>query len=71
MRTAHDKIDKNDKMNNPDMENQNHFNYLYKVIRKISFDHLKEINDAMLDYPKDFHVLKSSIKVLEKRREPF
>ena len=36
MRTAHDKIDKNDKMNNPDMENQNHSNYLYKVIRKIS-----------------------------------
>ena len=33
--------------------------------KDFSFDHLKEINDAMLDYPKDFHVLKSSIKYLK------
>merc|ERR1711964_397179 len=39
--------------------------------KDFSFDHLKEINDAMLDYPKDFHVLKKLNKVLEKRREPF
>ena len=40
-------------------------------MKDFSFDHLKEINDAMLDYPKDFHVLKKLNKVLEKRREPF
>ena len=33
--------------------------------KDFSFDHLKEINDAMLDYPKDFHMLKSSIKYLK------
>ncbi len=63
MRTAHDKIDKNDKMNNPDMEKPESLQLpLQSDTKDFSFDHLKEINDAMLDYPKDFHVLKSSIK---------
>ena len=39
--------------------------------KDFSVDHLKEINDAMLTYPEDFHVLKKLNKVLEKRREPF
>lgn len=72
MRTAHDKIDKNDKMNNPDMEKPESLQLpLQSDTKDFSFDHLKEINDAMLDYPKDFHVLKKLNKVLEKRREPF
>ena len=72
MRTAHDKIDKNDKMNNPDMEKPESLQPpLQSDTKDFSFDHLKEINDAMLDYPKDFHVLKKLNKVLEKRREPF
>ena len=36
MRTAHDKIDKNDKMNNPDMEKPESLQLPLKVIRKIS-----------------------------------
>lgn len=72
MRTAHDKIDKNDKMNNPDMEKPESLQLpLQSDTKDFSFDHLKEINDAMLDYPKDFHMLKKLNKVLEKRREPF
>ena len=32
MRAAHDKIDKSDKMDNPDMENQNPYNNHLKVM---------------------------------------
>lgn len=50
-------------MNNPDMEKPESLQLpLQSDTKDFSFDHLKEINDAMLDYPKDFHVLKSSIK---------
>ncbi|EEE49510.1 2-oxoglutarate dehydrogenase E1 component [Staphylococcus capitis] len=72
MRAAHDKIDKSDKMDNPDMEKPESLQLpLQSDDKDFSFDHLKEINDAMLTYPEDFHVLKKLNKVLEKRREPF
>ena len=72
MRAAHDKIDKSDKMDNPNMEKPESLQLpLQSDDKDFSFDHLKEINDAMLTYPEDFHVLKKLNKVLEKRREPF
>ena len=53
-------------MNNPDMEKPESLQLpLQSDTKDFSFDHLKEINDAMLDYPKDFHVLKKLNKVLE------
>ena len=72
MRAAQDKIDKSDKMDNPDMERPESLQEpLQSDDKDFSVDHLKEINDAMLTYPEDFHVLKKLNKVLEKRREPF
>ena len=72
MRAAQDKIDKSDKMDNPDMERPESLQEpLQSDDKDFSVDHLKEINDAMLSYPEDFHVLKKLNKVLEKRREPF
>ncbi|HLR18318.1 MAG TPA: 2-oxoglutarate dehydrogenase E1 component [Staphylococcus sp.] len=72
LRAAHDKIDKNDKIDNPDMQKPDS---LAEPIQSedtgLSFEQLKEINDAMLTYPSDFNVLKKLNKVLEKRREPF
>ena len=72
LRAAHDKIDKNDKMDNPDMQKPD---ILAEPIQtkdeEVSYEQLKEINDAMLSYPSDFNVLKKLNKVLEKRREPF
>ena len=69
---AQDKIDKSDKMDNPDMERPESLQEpLQSDDKDFSVDHLKEINDAMLTYPEDFHVLKKLNKVLEKRREPF
>lgn len=60
MRAAHDKIDKSDKMDNPDMEKPESLQLpLQSDDKDFSFDHLKEINDAMLTYPEDFHVLKN------------
>ena len=38
--------------------------------KEFSFEHLKEINDAMLNYPEDFHVFRKLNKVLE-NVEPF
>ena len=74
MRAAHDKIDKSYKMDNPDPDMEKpqalHLS-LQSDDKDFTFDYLKEINDAMLTYPKDFHVLKKLNKVLEKRREPF
>lgn len=41
-------------------KNLSHFNcHLQSDDKDFSFDHLKEINDAMLTYPEDFHVLKN------------
>lgn len=72
MRAAHDKIDKSDKMDNPDMEKPESLQQPLKSDDKeFTFDHLKEINDAMLTYPEGFNVLKKLNKVLEKRKEPF
>ncbi|WP_180542576.1 2-oxoglutarate dehydrogenase E1 component [Staphylococcus haemolyticus] len=72
MRAAQDKIDKSDKMDNPDVERPESLQEpLQSDDKDFSVDHLKEINDAMLSYPEDFHVLKKLNKVLEKRREPF
>ncbi|MEJ7525634.1 hypothetical protein WL578_12665, partial [Staphylococcus epidermidis] len=60
------------KMDNPDMEKPESLQLpLQSDEKDFTFDHLKEINDAMLTYPEDFHVLKKLNKVLEKRREPF
>ncbi|AWI44558.1 2-oxoglutarate dehydrogenase E1 component [Staphylococcus nepalensis] len=72
LRAAHDKIDKNDKMDNPDMQKPDSLaEPLESVGIDISYEQLKEINDAMLSYPSNFNVLKKLNKVLEKRREPF
>ncbi|KYH14518.1 2-oxoglutarate dehydrogenase E1 component [Staphylococcus kloosii] len=72
LRSAHDKIDKSDKMDNPDMQRPESLeNPLQGDDKEFSFDHLKEINDAMLNYPSGFNVMKKLNKVLEKRREPF
>lgn len=72
LRQAHDKINKADKMDNPDMENLQNLHYRYKQTNNhLRFDHLKEINDALLTYPDGFNILKKLNKVLEKRHEPF
>ncbi|SCT05929.1 2-oxoglutarate dehydrogenase E1 component [Staphylococcus caeli] len=72
LRAAHDKIDKNDKMDNPDMQKPDSLaEPIQGTDTEISFEQLKEINDAMLTYPSDFNVLKKLNKVLEKRKEPF
>ena len=72
LRAAHDKIDKNDKMDNPEMQKPDTLaEPLQPIDSDLSFDHLKEINDAMLSYPEGFNILKKLNKVLEKRREPF
>ncbi len=39
--------------------------------QSFTFDHLKEINDALLTYPDGLNILKKLNKVLEKRHEPF
>lgn len=47
-------------MDNPDMERPESLQEpLQSDDKDFSVDHLKEINDAMLTYPEDFHVLKS------------
>lgn len=72
LRAAHDEIDKNDKMDNPDMQKPDSLaEPLQSVDVDVSYEQLKEINDAMLSYPSNFNVLKKLNKVLEKRREPF
>ncbi|MEB5783682.1 2-oxoglutarate dehydrogenase E1 component [Staphylococcus pseudoxylosus] len=72
LRAAHDKIDKNDKMDNPEMQRPESLaEPIQNDDSELSFEQLKEINDAMLTYPSNFHVLKKLNKVLEKRKEPF
>ncbi|MDK9866369.1 2-oxoglutarate dehydrogenase E1 component [Staphylococcus sp. IPLA37010] len=72
LRAAHDKIDKNDKMDNPNMQKPDDLaEPIQSQDTELSFEHLKEINDAMLTYPSNFNVLKKLNKVLDKRREPF
>ncbi|MCG7339621.1 2-oxoglutarate dehydrogenase E1 component [Staphylococcus sp. ACRSN] len=72
LRAAHDKIDKNDKMDNPDMQKPESLAEPIQTKNDdVSLEKLKEINDAMLTYPSGFNVLKKLSKVLEKRQEPF
>ncbi|HDP2860130.1 TPA: 2-oxoglutarate dehydrogenase E1 component, partial [Staphylococcus aureus] len=72
LRQAHDKINKADKMDNPDMEKPAELALpLQADEQSFTFDHLKEINDALLTYPDGFNILKKLNKVLEKRHEPF
>lgn len=72
LRAAHDKIDKNDKMDNPNMQKPEDLaEPIQSQDTELSFEHLKEINDAMLTYPSNFNVLKKLNKVLDKRKEPF
>ncbi|CEF18813.1 2-oxoglutarate dehydrogenase E1 component [Staphylococcus xylosus] len=72
LRAAHDKIDKNDKMDNPEMQRPESLaEPIQNDDSELSFEQLKEINDAMLTYPSNFNVLKKLNKVLEKRKEPF
>ena len=59
MRAAHDKIDKSDKMDNRRHGKPESLQLPQSDDKDFSFDHLKEINDAMLTYPEDFHVLKN------------
>ncbi|MCM3517530.1 2-oxoglutarate dehydrogenase E1 component [Staphylococcus xylosus] len=72
LRAAHDKIDKNDKMDNPEMQRPESLaEPIQNDDSELSIEQLKEINDAMLTYPSNFNVLKKLNKVLEKRKEPF
>ncbi|QLK86970.1 2-oxoglutarate dehydrogenase E1 component [Staphylococcus sp. 17KM0847] len=72
MRTAHDKIDKNDKNNNAEMEHpENIAQPLASNHSELSYERLKTINDAMLTYPSDFNVFKKLQRILEQRRQPF
>jgi len=72
MRAAQDKIDKTDKMDDPEMARPSALQApLESKTASFSVEKLKEINDAMLSYPEGFHILKKLNKVLEKRREPF
>ncbi|WP_432755932.1 2-oxoglutarate dehydrogenase E1 component [Staphylococcus pseudoxylosus] len=72
LRAAHDKIDKNDKMDNPEMQRPESLaEPIQNDDSELSFEQLKEINNAMLTYPSNFNVLKKLNKVLEKRKEPF
>ncbi|EKU47503.1 2-oxoglutarate dehydrogenase E1 component [Staphylococcus massiliensis] len=72
IRAEHDKIDKEDKMDDPDMDKPNSIELpLQDNESELSYERLKEINDAMLSYPEDFTVFKKLNRVLEKRREPF
>src|SRR5699024_9133880 len=64
LRAAHDKIDKNDKMDNPDMQKPDSLaEPLESVGIDISYEQLKEINDAMLSYPQTSMYLRSQNKV--------
>lgn len=72
LRAAHDKIDKNDKIDNPEMQRPESLaEPIQNDDSELSFEQLKEINDAMFTYPSNFNVLKKLNKVLEKRKEPF
>ncbi|MGV3243925.1 2-oxoglutarate dehydrogenase E1 component [Staphylococcus sp. 11261D007BR] len=72
MRQAHDRIDKDDKNTNTNMERPESLaEPLADNSSELSFDRLKEINDAMLTYPEDFKILKKLNRILEQRKEPF
>ncbi len=72
MREAHDAIDKNDKNNNTDMNIPEGISKpLESNDSALSFDRLKEINDAMLTYPEGFNVFKKLNRILEQRRQAF
>ncbi|MBH9580011.1 2-oxoglutarate dehydrogenase E1 component [Staphylococcus felis] len=72
MRKAHDRIDKNDKMDNTDMDIPEEISEpISSNDSELSFERLKKINDAMLTYPDQFNVLKKLNRILEQRRNPF
>lgn len=72
MREAHDAIDKNDKNNNTDMNIPEGISKpLESNESALSFERLKEINDAMLTYPEGFNVFKKLNRILEQRRNAF
>ncbi|MFD2829301.1 2-oxoglutarate dehydrogenase E1 component [Corticicoccus populi] len=73
MRAAHDKIDKNDTAVKDDikateivLEGQKN-----ETDSEITVERLKEINDALFDYPEGFTVFKKLAQVLERRKKPF
>ncbi|MDR5602421.1 2-oxoglutarate dehydrogenase E1 component [Staphylococcus coagulans] len=72
MRQAHDKIDKKDTNNNTDMAMPESITKpLANNDSELSLERLKEINEAMLNYPETFNVFKKLNRILEQRREPF
>lgn len=72
MRSAHDKIDKNDKNDNTDMSIPDSIAQPLKSNEsELSYDRLKEINDAMFNYPEGFNVFKKLNRILEQRKQPF
>ncbi|MBI5975459.1 2-oxoglutarate dehydrogenase E1 component [Staphylococcus canis] len=72
MRQAHDQIDKNDKIDNTEMDIPDNISEpLSSNESELSFDRLKEINDAMLSYPENFNIFKKLNRILEQRRAPF
>ena len=72
MRQAHDSIDKNDKNDNTEMEIPEGISKpLQSNESELSLERLKEINEAMLNYPEGFNVFKKLNRILEQRRSPF
>lgn len=60
MRQAHDSIDKNDKNDNTEMEIPEGISKpLQSNESELSLERLKEINEAMLNYPEGFNVFKN------------
>ncbi|UXR79213.1 MULTISPECIES: 2-oxoglutarate dehydrogenase E1 component [unclassified Staphylococcus] len=72
MRQAHDQIDKTNKIDNAEMEiPENISKPLASNESELSYDRLKEINDAMLTYPEDFKIFNKLQRILDQRRKPF
>ncbi|MEB7438359.1 2-oxoglutarate dehydrogenase E1 component [Mammaliicoccus sciuri] len=72
LRAAHDKIDKDAEMDNPEMTLPDNISEGQDYeLANATYEELKAINDAMFDYPEDFTVFKKLNKVLDRRREPF
>lgn len=72
MRQAHDKIDKTNKNDNADMVSPDNISEpIASNPSELSYDRLKEINDAMLTYPEDFNIFNKLQRILEQRRQPF
>ena len=73
MRAAHDKIDKSDTVVKSEIEVPESIQEGLdnKPEPEITRERLKEINDALFEYPEDFTVFKKLKQVLDRRKLPF